>query len=81
MSITYCYALSPLRTLMRRAAMLRSGILIALDFLTTVGTSIRVLVPAQIPTTIENNSMNSKVNGYGFYLEEVIFEISKIVYY
>ena len=80
MSITYCYAFSPLRTLMRRAAMLRSGTLIALDILTTVGTSTQVLVPAQIPTTIEKVSMNSKSNGYGFYLEEVILEISKIVY-
>ena len=35
----------------------------------------------QIPTTIENSSMNWKVNGYGFYLEEVIFNILKIVYY
>ena len=58
MSITYCYALSPLRTLMRQAAMLRSGICIALAILTTVGTSTPVLVPAQIPTTIENSSMN-----------------------
>ena len=52
-----------------------SGTLIALATSTTVGTSLTVLVPAQIPTTIENSSMNSKVNGYGFYLEEVIFDI------
>ena len=34
----------------------------------------------QIPATIENSSMNWKVYGYGFYLEEVIFNILKIVY-
>ena len=45
-----------------------------------VGTLLTVLVPAQIPATIENSSMNWKVYGYGFYLEEVIFNILKIVY-
>ena len=66
MSITYCYALSPLRTLMRQTAMLRSGIWIALAILTTVGTSMPVFVPAQIPTTIENSSMNWKVMATAF---------------
>ena len=53
--------------------MLMSGIWIALATSTTGGVLTTVLVPAQIPTTIENSSMNWKVNGYGFYLEEVIF--------
>ena len=65
---------SPLRTLMRRTAMLMSGCRIALAILAT-GTLLTILVPAQIPTTIEVSSMNSKSNGYGFYLEEVIFDI------
>ena len=49
------------------------GILIALGISTLGLGSLTVMVPAQIPTTIEVSSMNSKSNGYGFYLEEVIF--------
>ena len=54
-----------------------SGTLIALVTSTTGGVLTTVLVPAQIPTTIEISSMNSKSNGYGFYLEEVIFEYQR----
>ena len=57
--------------------MLMSGTLIALVTSTTGGVLTTVLVPAQIPTTIEISSMNSKSNGYGFYLEEVIFEYQR----
>ena len=65
---------SPLRTLMRRTAMLMSGWRIALAILAT-GTLLTALVPAQIPTTIEKSFYELKSNGYGFYLEEVIFDI------
>ena len=58
---------------MRRTALLMGGILIAPGISTLGLGSLTVMVPAQIPTTIEVSSMNLKSNGYGFYLEEVIF--------
>ena len=46
--------------------MLMSGIWIALATSTTGGVLLAVLVPAQIPTTIENSSMNLKVMATAF---------------